>query len=81
MIDQQRPTRHVKERANVPPMIGHGYIKHIEPTCVVEHDPGEVGPVRPLTAAARARLSEETLTALAQLRAGTFPLMSLAGRA
>lgn len=61
-------------------MSAHGYIKQIEPTCVVDHDPGEVVDVRPLTAAERARLSEETLTALARLRAGTFPLMSLAGR-
>lgn len=55
-----------------------GYITRIEPTCVVEPDPGEVGPSRPLTAADRARLSPETLEAL---RAGTFPLMPLAGRA
>lgn len=58
-----------------------GYIAHIEPTCVVEPDPGEVGPARPLTAADRARLSPETLQALAQLRAGTFPLLPMAGRA
>lgn len=58
-----------------------GYITRIEPTCVVEPDPGEVGPSRPLTAADRARLSPETLQALEALRAGRFPLMPLAGRA
>lgn len=58
-----------------------GYITRIEPTCVVEPDPGEAGPSRPMTAADRARLSQETLQALEALRAGRFPLMPLAGRA
>lgn len=57
-----------------------GYVKQIEATCVVDEDPGEVGPVRPLTAAGRARLSDETARALQALRDGTLKPMSLVGR-
>lgn len=44
--------------------MSHGYIRHIEPGCIIEDDPGEWRPARPVTDADRDRIREQQIERL-----------------